>query len=1011
MGPPSSNQDQATKSSDDTESPIQATAKKETPFYKKARAESALFQPQDSNLISSSRQQQRGPPISRPTLGFADQLHPSTFANEPSNVTNIIGTSQALVLSNTSIDSESMSRNFEKPTEDNKDKRSRQELRQSHPATVSTPLQPLPKRPTQHQGLSRRKRRKLSIQATQYAPFWPTGEQQLLDAIQTALDWIPAPQSLPFFSFKFTEKAAKWNDKVLAEFNWDLDRAIMSDPNSPLHPGSEWRPVELLDPIFSWHPAWASARKWMYQGASYPLKPIPENIRQLGITAALEYGNHKSSSTHSKFLVAELTKEVTNGWQLPLTISALRRLKDSFVSPMGVQEQFKLNPDGSRTLAKRATHDLSFAENRDWSINSRVKKDELDPLVYGFSFSRFFHLIVTYRRLYPDTPLLLSKSDVKAAFRRLQTRGDLASQSAITTKGLGALEDQTEEQAIALCALRLTFGGAPNPAYFCVMSEAATDLSNAISSCTSWNPTQLASRHAATAQAPPQLEPYEVPFAQARPLRVDVHAPETGAAEVFVDDIFSVFPWLPGKKPDHMAQAVLLAIDVLCRTPSDADSLPRQDLLSLAKAIAEGTPSEQLIILGWLLNSRTLMASLPYDKYVAWSSDIQQILDAKKPTKLKMWKTLVGRLQNAAMILQPARHFLSRLRRAELRAETHREGTLPNVEEREDLKLWLDYLKRSSEGVSLNLLTFRTPDVAHRGDASEFQLGGWNVNSGRAWRFHIPPKLRKRKSINFLEFLASGIELFLAIEEGELKPGDAFLSGTDNTTARGWMHKSNFAEGGEQHAHLDLARSMARASLDNDIALISQWWCGTSNTIADILSRDVEPSDDLLTRKILADYPSQVPTSFKISPLPEKITSAIFYWLLLEPPTTASPKALTPKETPPGVVGSNFYKQPASWIIPTSGDSLQANAIVSSAPLPKPFANVDGATLQKETNSLLPELASVPSAMWQRPFWQPENATHDSTLQEKFANFYNIYKEDTRTATPLQDTKKPSHLP
>ena len=214
------------------------------------------------------------------------------------------------------------------------------------------------------------------------------------------------------------------------------------------------------------------------------------------------------------------------------------------------------------------------------------------------------------------------------------------------------------------------------------------------------------------------------------------------------------------------------------------------------------------------------------------------------------------------------------------------------------------------------------------------------------------------------------------------------------------MHKSNFQSDGEQHAHLDLARAIARASLDNDIALDSQWWCGDSNTIADILSRDSEPSEELLTIKILTDYPTQVPPSFKISPLPEKITSAICFWLQLEPPTTASQQGPTPKTTPLGDAGSNSYSRSGSWMIPTSSSATSNNATDSSEPLPKPSVNVPGANRQKATNTLLPALASVPSVMWQRPSWQPADQTQGRTPTEQFANFFSTSTEATKTTTP-----------
>jgi hypothetical protein len=63
------------------------------------------------------------------------------------------------------------------------------------------------------------------------------------------------------------------------------------------------------------------------------------------------------------------------------------------------------------------------------------------------------------------------------------------------------------------------------------------------------------------------------------------------------------------------ARKALLAIEIFCCLPND--TLMRDDLLALEKAIAEGTPSEWLIVLGWLLNTRRLLISLPLDKRTA----------------------------------------------------------------------------------------------------------------------------------------------------------------------------------------------------------------------------------------------------------------------------------------------------------------------------------------------------------------------------------------------------------
>jgi len=109
---------------------------------------------------------------------------------------------------------------------------------------------------------------------------------------------------------------------------------------------------------------------------------------------------------------------------------------------------------------------------------------------------------------------------------------------------------------------------------------------------------------------------------------VDPEADEFGTADVFLDDIFSAIPQLDGDSPgDRGAQAALLALDVLGRPLlPDGESLPRDEVLAIDKAIAEGTPAERLIVLGWMINTQRLLISLSTDKFTAWTADINNLL-------------------------------------------------------------------------------------------------------------------------------------------------------------------------------------------------------------------------------------------------------------------------------------------------------------------------------------------------------------------------------------------------
>jgi len=161
----------------------------------------------------------------------------------------------------------------------------------------------------------------------------------------------------------------------------------------------------------------------------------------------------------------------------------------------------------------------------------------------------------------------------------------------------------------------------------------------------------------------------------------DPEANEFGTADVFLDDIFSVIPQLDGDSPgDRGAQAALLALDVLGRPlhPDGAKSLPRDKNLAIDKAIAEGTPAERLIVLGWMIDTQRLLISLPTDKFTAWTAEMK------------------------------------------------------------DLVLWKDFLVVAHTGIDLNLLTTREPNNILRTDACEHGLGGYSLKTGRAWRWEIP---------------------------------------------------------------------------------------------------------------------------------------------------------------------------------------------------------------------------------------------------------------------------------
>jgi len=247
-----------------------------------------------------------------------------------------------------------------------------------------------------------------------------------------------------------------------------------------------------------------------------------------------------------------------------------------------------------------------------FSINSRVIEAQLSPSQDGYAFIRFIHLIVALRLKFPTVRILLNKFDFKSACRRVHNDPDAIAHGMVTPGDLCG-------ENIALASLRLTFGGKPCPSIFSEISEATCDLANAIARITPWDIRNDTPTHATILQDPIYLE-NNIPLAPDLPLLVDPCVDEHGGSEVFIDDIFLAFLDLSQDHINRGQFSPLLAIETLSRPPHKQEPLPRDDMLALEKAVAEGTPNEILIVLGWELNARKLLVILPLYKAQDWSS-------------------------------------------------------------------------------------------------------------------------------------------------------------------------------------------------------------------------------------------------------------------------------------------------------------------------------------------------------------------------------------------------------
>ena len=724
-----------------------------------------------------------------------------------------------------------------------------------------------------------------------------------------------------------------------------------------------------LKTIFENHPKWKRLETLLQDGADYPMVELEENKRLGDLEKGMKRGNHAGASIFKKELEAKFSKEIRRGWMLPLPPGAEKLLPHAEYCPTSIIEQMTIDNMGTFIEKRRPIHDQSFPQEvSQTSVNGRVHKELLDECIYGHMLSRVIHYILWLRQKFPHTRILISKADIDSAYRRAHVT-ERAAAKTITWF-------QSGDQKMLLLCLRLIFGGTPGPSLFSTISECLTNLVNAILRLQDWNPTSLSSE--LEQMMPPTTTLSEdIPFAQTRPLSVEIPETAISKSDVFLDDNINVGLDTPENRPKLKA-AVPLAVDVMSRKVAPMEPIPRSALLNKDKMSAEGALEETKIVLGWKLDTRRLMISLPDHKYEAWTGQIREILQTKRVTA-KTLETVLGRLTNAASILPMARHFLPRLRFRQLTMEKYKKYTL-NATLLADLEICLKVLRKTNLGISMNAVSFRLPTICYYEDACPQSLGGWN-HGGEFYDFCIPEELWNHAHINELEFLACVIHPWIDILRGRLTQGDCFLVMGDSTTAMGWLNKSRYREDGEtaeRHAiRLHIARKLATLVIDNNLTMYSQWFPGRDNVIADCLSRDTHLADPDRIGLLSSFFSPQDTPHFKRVQMPSVISDWVCSILRLLPKREQTQERHMNSGLVIGVSGRSSLSPSALKAIDTWKLFPPWEKSPSSGPSQRSF--VKPSTREAELRKWLQEQSAVPLGMYHRDSKWPEKVTQDWT--------------------------------
>ena len=528
---------------------------------------------------------------------------------------------------------------------------------------------------------------------------------------------LKAPVKSPV-KFDLSADAVQHNTELLAKCECDASQLIAAFPDSELGHGSEFRPTEILEPLFHKRHNWPRMKDFLKNGFAPKFKSINDDQRMLDNEKAIRRGNHKSANENIDVLRDQVKSEVDLGFQFPFDISIINKIVGAVVAPYGVAIQYTFNELKEYILKFRPTHDLSIDQSPNNSLNSRLLRELLPELYYGWCFIRLLHYIHALRMADSSRPILIGKIDVKSAHRRCTLRGLITAMCITIIDG------------IALLILRQTFGGAFGPYDFTdIISEPATDLGNDLITCKDWDEKEICSPHVKSIP-PPKLLDSLIPFGQARPADVVVPINEFGKLDDFIDDVMSV--GCMSERWERLGGAALLSLHILGRPTLPNEPLSRDDLVASKKLKAEGQLSEAQTVLGWDVNTRSFAASLPKQKFDEWTHQIMTILKNKCVTKGDL-DSLIGRLNHAAMIMPLARHFLGRLRHLASKGFRKNKRLCLSKAVIEDLTLWLKFLSMAHEGIDINLLIERQPNHLFVTDSCENGIGGFSMKSGRAF--------------------------------------------------------------------------------------------------------------------------------------------------------------------------------------------------------------------------------------------------------------------------------------
>jgi len=652
--------------------------------------------------------------------------------------------------------------------------------------------------------------------------------------------------------------------------------------------------------------------------------------------AAILRGTHPSARRqYADFILAEMFDYAQMGFWLVLPYSALRGHPRLKIAPAGVVPQRERRP--------RPIMDYTFNEVNQAS----VPLAPFHAMQFGSAFQRLLQRLAYCNPSFG--PPVMAKIDLADGYYRIPLSSDAALQLAV------CLPPDGDEEPLLGIPLSLPMGWSLSPPYFCSFTETCADLTNSVPVLLPTHPYQDATV--------PQLDlPLQTTFHPAALFPHNSRPPPAplSYADVYIDDFMLI-----AQPPAHerVMHNLLHHIHSVFKDPP---SSPRRAVVSASKiGKGDATFSTQKTLLGWLVDSHTMTVHLPPHRVQRLEALLTSTLDSTYTTR-RRWQRLLGELHSMVPAIHSAKFLFSILHHhlATHHQRRKRLTTLP----RQALRDWMHLLHHlGSTPVPIAHLVPQPPHVVAATDASREGMGGFWLptmshedSAPYAWRYAWPEHVKQRLvstvnpsgdlSINDLELAAiitaSGTQI--AHTPNILNHSHTCIA-TDNTAAHAWVTKGSPTS---TTAPAFLLRQLAWDCRRQDVSIQTVHTSGSSNTVADLLSRSFALSDSELLAALSRAAPSQRP--WRLVTPPAATISTVSLALSRKFPQTGSPSHNKGPTTPHGLSG------------PSSARSCTVTPSYRTSTNPCPYSR--SSLTDTEWEPWLPLALRSKLEQWNQPF-------------------------------------------